>query len=262
MESPGYVQLSNPLLLSAVPALAYALAYLDRLGEAYARHIPLDWISVSLTDALSRTALVILVLTLTAAIARASTSWKQRAPQWMHESLANVAEQSTAVILFGVIIGDWRMALAVFLASILWSLGFAIRDYRKLRGRAASKQSDKTTATPGVLIGFGDNGELQVKASAVIRLLVIAIVLASYGGWARAAMQDEALITRDQDSIVAASYSGYAVLADLAITEDGEWVAGAERTITSLDGDSATFVRVRPPSRVRWTANKRFEPTP
>ena len=53
------VPLHHPALLALAPAVGYAIAYFDRLGEALAYGIPPDYISISVTDTLSRTILVV-----------------------------------------------------------------------------------------------------------------------------------------------------------------------------------------------------------
>lgn len=245
----GYIKLSSPWVLSAVPALAYALAYVDRLGEAFARGIPSDWITVSLTDALSRTALIVLAVALMRGSQSMLSRWRQKSPRWAHDALANMADQSGIIVLFAVVVGDLWIAGGILLISLLWSLVTSIVHYRK-RGKlppnAEPRVEDSVSEPPG------DLAERQVRSIVLVALLALALISAVWGGWGRATMRRDVMVTLDGRRILAASYSGYVVLADLSI-HDGRWYVGDERTYLAVGGGTpVTFLRKKAPSYIRW----------
>lgn len=64
------VDLGHPAVIAAATAVGYLVAYLDRLGEAVVYQIPLDYVTVSVTDALSRVSIVFVAVLLFVGVTR------------------------------------------------------------------------------------------------------------------------------------------------------------------------------------------------
>ncbi len=253
MEKLGYIRLSSPWLLSVIPALAYIIAYLNRLGEAFARGIPGDWISVSLTDALSRASAVVLVVGIAIAIARTGSQWTLKLPLWARRAATRGLDQLGPAILYGFILGSLPLVLIFVVASLLLIAGTATRDFLQRESLPSVPQS----RTEGVVLlnrtEPGDFGDVQVRARLVLAAVILSLFLAPLVGWSRAIMPRTILVTLDNTQIVAASYGSTVVLADLSVEPDGSWRVGDTRSIVTLgQGADQKFVRRRGPISLQW----------
>lgn len=79
------ISLYNPAMLAVAPAIGYLIAYLDRLGEAFVYGIPVEYISLSVTDVLSRTSIVVVALVLFIAFKQIEIALATRLPRWVRE---------------------------------------------------------------------------------------------------------------------------------------------------------------------------------
>ncbi|MDO8848382.1 MAG: hypothetical protein Q7W51_08370 [Coriobacteriia bacterium] len=249
----GYIDLSRSWLVSAVPVLAYSVAFLSRVGEAFVRKVPVDWIVISLTDALSRTALVSLVVLAMFMSARAEAAWVCRHPTWTHRAASNFLEQLAPLTMMLVLLGQLVLAVSFGVVFVVVTAGMALRDYR----RRDSLPSRKREIIGPVILEAGSGGEdkpaTRVSAQWAMSVLMVALVLAPVGGAMRALVEQDFLVDPDQTTIIVASYGHVAVLADLDVREDGEWVVGSTRRLVDLTSEPGlVFEMKRAPWFIDW----------
>lgn len=253
MKHIGYIEITSPWVLSAVPALAYAIAFLSRLGEAYARGIPTDWIVVSLTDALSRTATIGLVIVVLFVSSALEDSWKKRLPKWSHRAISNFADQLVPIALFLIIIGSVAISAGVLLVSAIVTLFMALQGYRKRGSHKSQPAKHEGVVVLEPAPEPGDVSSIRIRAGVVLAVVVAALMLAPLGGWGRAVLSSKVLVSSDGERIVAASYGSSAVLADLTVRDDGRWEVGSSREFVDLTARPVmTFESTNAPLPIEW----------
>jgi len=248
----GYIRLASPWLISSIPAFAYLLAYLNRFGEAYAHDVPSDWISVSLTDALSRTAAVALVTLLMMLLSGKGERWTQRFPLWSRRGLSRLLEQLGPAILYAFLLGLGLLAALFVVSSVVLTLVTLAWDYRRrdsLTEPPAAVRAGMVVLDPATR---SDVADAQVSVILVAGFVVISLLVALLGGWSRAALQRQYLTVDNGSRVVAATYGNAVVLADVEIRPDGRWQVGRQRQLLPLPSASITFTVESAPVGVSW----------
>lgn len=239
-----FIRLSNPWLLTAAPALAYAVAYLDRLGEAQARAIPLDWITVSATDALSRTAGVIAGLGLMfAALSFAESDKHKNGTRRWHHLLVGLG---LGGLVFMLRIGWTTAILAVLVGAFLSAFGwFGV-------GTAVSTPESRGPVEIKKRDGI-DLGEIELPFLLIVALLIITLLPAWGSGYYRATQSENVLTDATGERIVLASYGDRVVLGDLT-NEPGEALTVGHRRWLAVSPSEETsgLVAVDSSDTVTW----------
>lgn len=247
MKSDGhYIRLSNPWLLSAAPALAYAVAYLDRLGEAQVRAIPVDWISISVTDALSRTAGVIAGIgVMIVALMLAERTYQSEGTWWQRNSLHIAVGIGYGGLIFMLRIGPLTSLIGVvvgFLASRFKWVDVARSEPSPQRDQpVVMKQREEFDV------------EQMTLPLVAVPMLVVALLLSTYGGgsW-RASRPTEVLVHVPSNRIVLASYGDRMVFGDLAGDSDGSMTVGDVRWLVALPSEETSGLARMMPGTISW----------
>ena len=228
------VRLDQPLTLAFAPAIGYLIAFLDRLGEAVALGVPVDYITISTTDALSRVSVVFVALAALLAVVRIETSLTTHLPAWLHQPLNTLMTWSLNAAVVFVLFWLPRLALAVLLVGLGWSILHAAWSYWR-RPKTAVQESKHHQRAGVVDLGApppSSASVVEVKAGLALVLLVAGLLFAFTGGNLRAATRDTHLVSQAEGGLVVlAIYGDRAALGSLG--PDGVTV-GPERKLAVL----------------------------
>ena len=234
--------MDHPAVVAVAPAVGYLIAYLDRLGEALAYGIPPDYISVSITDALSRVSVVFVGLLGMVALARLEDALARRLPRWAREPL-NTASTWLLFSLLAVVLA-WRMKAALYIAAlgVVWTLIHSAWSFARRRKIGPPEHTARIDSGPIIL---GEKAvkppQLQIQAVLVIALLVAAFFFAFVGGNIRATSRERYLVPADDSkTVLLAIYGDKAVLGQLE-TEGSDTLTGGRQLVT-LPGETEDYV--------------------
>lgn len=233
------VGLDHPLLLAAAPAIGYLVAYLDRLGEALFYGIPVDYIQLSVTDALSRTSLVVVAALMLQGTARLKSLLERRLPNW----LALAVDTGTNWLLFAglilVLAGNLRFALAVLVTGLFYVVVDTLWGFWR-RHRKAPTPDARPDGLP-LLAKKAEPSPLAVRLPVLIALTVAMLFFSMYGGNMRAASRQRYLVSSDDPSVVLLAMYG-ADRAVLGVIRDGGPHLTDSRRFVSIADERAEFV--------------------
>jgi len=230
--------LSSPMLITAAPVLGYAIAYLNRFGEARAYGIPLDYISLSTSDALSRTALVATSLLIIKLAQIAEGALRAKSPEWMHSPISTALFFAEVTVILWVLTWDPIYLLIYFgLAIALTIADFADARRRKLKGPKVKNGKSKSVQR------WWNTNELRA-----IFTIIFILCLAYVSGSGRAQSRENYLVLKGDERIVLLTvYGDRAVLGRLGTK--GE--LSSERELVSATGNGTyTWENIGP---LRWS---------
>lgn len=239
-----YIRLSSPWLLPAAPALAYAVAYLDRLGEAQAHAIPADWIAVSVTDALSRTVGVVagIVVMIGALLWAEYLGAKETGISHFFGHLIVGVGYGIMVLVLQI---GWPMAItAVAVGTVMsWFGLFGVTSPRE----TADSESIELKRHEGYDLG-------ESKAPAVLFLAVSAaiLLLAFWSGYWRADVLRAPLVDTPAQRIVLATYGDRMVMGDIISDSDDRLTVGAVRWLIAVPSEQTSGLVAVHPTDVNW----------
>lgn len=236
------ISLDHPLPLALAPAIGYLVAYLDRLGEALAYGVPTDYIFVSVTDALSRTSLVVVVVALLLLCVRLKTRLEPLVPLWA----ANAVDTGSTWFLcaaFVFILGPspriagWTFLIGLFYVIVDLGWGFLRRK------KKSQPQTGKPVAS-GIPIVEESNqarASYELPTALLVFLVLCMLVFAFLGGNMRASNRTRYLAVKDDPSTLLLTVYGDN-RAVLGVLKANTRELTAERRLVSVPGNSSDFV--------------------
>jgi hypothetical protein len=240
-KSPTTIAVDQPVVFAAAPAIGYLIAYLDRLGEAVAYGIPLDYISVSVTDALSRVSIVFVAIVAMFALVRVEKALATRLEPWTHRPLSTASTwlfiASVALVLAWNL---WLLGFAV-ITGLFWTAIELVYGFARRKSIAAERPSVKRASNGPAILGepVAKRDFLQVPAVLLAASLVMALLFAFAGGNLRAASRTRYMVSQqDSQQVILALYADKAVLGRLE--ENG--VLGDERWLVTPGGSVDGYV--------------------
>lgn len=230
------IALDHPVVFALAPALGYLIAYLDRLGEALAYGIPRDYIFLSITDALSRTSMVVLFATTLLLTARLQGWLVSRMPRWAARAIDTGMTWLLLAAFVWILGSSLRVARWVIAVGAFYTIVDAIWGFFHRRRHHEATPARADSGGP-VVLGEPQQTSTQVGLPIGLTVVIVVVMLgaAFVGGNLRASTATRYLVASDApDSVLLALYGdGRAVLGRL---EPGGTLLAERRFIHPSDG--------------------------
>lgn len=234
------LSLANPVLLAGTPALGYAIAYFDRLGEAFVYEIPLDYISLSLTDALSRTSLVILSLILVHTVTRLNRAMLDSAPPWAGRAINTASNFLLPSLL--VFAASWRLSLFFLSIGAFWTVIDTVVGFLRRKRLKRTTAGDQQRQEPMISEEPSTRRKMALEVSPLLLLVLVAsaFVLAFLGGNIRASAKERYLVSaNDPKLVLLAVYGGDRGV--IGVLDSDMRSLTNERRLVSIPGEITDF---------------------